>query len=77
MTEEENILFTIGFALSKTSLRPRSKDRFANDLATKAAARIIYDHMKLCGFKITPGPGIEGHSTHGTGRTSNEPDEGA
>jgi len=64
MTEEEAIKFSIAFAISKTSLRPRSKNVTENGQDRAAAAKIIYDYLKLCGYKIIPGPGVEPHSTH-------------
>lgn len=70
MTDEEGLLHAIAFAISKTSLKPRSRIAADNDREKAAAARVILEHLKLCGYAITPGPGAPLHSTLGNRQDS-------
>lgn len=65
MTDEDILRDTIAFAIGKTSLRPRSRIAAENDREKLAAARVILEHLKLCGYTITPGPGAPLHSVGG------------
>ncbi len=62
MTADESLQLAIAFAIGKTSMRPRSRDASANDREKMDAARIIVDHLKLCGYTITPGTPPKPHS---------------
>lgn len=65
MSDDYQLQLSVAFAIGKTALRPRSRVAADNDRDKLAAARIILDHLKLCGYTITPGPGAPLHSTHG------------
>lgn len=63
--DDRNLEHSISYAIGLTSLRPRSRIAADNDREKMAAARTIIEHLKLCGYTITAGPGAPLHSTHG------------
>lgn len=73
MTREEPLLDAIAFAIGKTPLKPRSRIAADNDRERFEAARVILEHLKLCGYTITPGPLSPLHTAGSSGRETSSP----
>ena len=59
---EPDLISNIAFALQQSGAL-RRKDRM--DEPQIAVARKVVEHLKRCGYIVTPGKGVGAHSTRG------------